>query len=285
MSVGRAMQFFLILIIALLSSSCTCEAPRQRRIFTHTEDIARFSLTNASYIPKAILQRANAAAVFITNPSGTCSGTLVTSPGKEAQIITNAHCFRDKIGRAATCEQTSVVFSMESKRLTVNCRSGTLRINRSVDLAAFMLQSKRKLPKRYQPLEIWQGKIPKWREAFIIHHPNVHETQLRNRTVFDKSVTGLDCYVLGRFPWYLRREADIFLHGLSHSCDIASGSSGAGLIDFVTGKLLGVVWGDVVLSNEEEVRLLNGAIHSRYVRRFINAEPLDPPLWWWPFDR
>ena len=140
------------------------------------------------------------------------------------------------------------------------------------------------LPKRYQPLEIWPGKLPQRREAFIIHHPNVHETQLRNRIVFDKSVTGLDCYVLGRFPWYLRREADIFLHGLSHSCDIASGSSGAGLIDFATGKLLGVVWGDVVLSNEKEVRLLNGAIHSRYVRRFINAEPLDPPPWWWPFD-
>ena len=44
------------------------KAPRQRRIVTHTEDIARFSLANASYIPKAILQRANAAAVLIINP-------------------------------------------------------------------------------------------------------------------------------------------------------------------------------------------------------------------------
>ena len=271
------------IVIALLLNGCTREAPRQRRIFAHTEDIARFSLTNASYIPKAILQRANAAAVFIINPSGSCSGTLVTLTGKEAQIVTNAHCFRDKQGRAARCKDTTVVFAMESKRLTVKCRQGTLRLNRSVDLAVFMLQNKPKLPPRYQPLEIWQGKLPKRREAFIIHHPNVHKTRLHNYTVFDKAVTGLDCYVLGRFPWYLRREADIFLHGLSHSCDISSGSSGAGLIDFATAKLLGVVWGDVVLSNEEEVRLLNGAIHSRYVRRFINVEPLAPPPWWWPF--
>lgn len=271
------------IFIALLSSSCTCEAPRQRRIVTHTEDIARFSLANASYIPKPILQRANAAAVFIINPSGTCSGTLITLAGEEMQIITNAHCFRDKQGREARCEDTTVVFAMESDRLQVNCRAGTLRTNRRVDLAVFMLDDKSTLPKRYQPLEIWQGKHPKRREAFIIHHPNVHKTQMRNHMVFDKSVTGLDCYVLGRFPWYLRMEADIFLHGISHSCDIASGSSGAGLIDFATGKLLGVVWGDVVLSNKEEVRLLNGAIHSRYVRRFINAAPLNPLPWWWPF--
>ncbi len=271
------------LVIALLSSGCTCEGPRQRRVFTHTEDIERFSLANASYIPKAILQRANAASVFIINPSGTCSGTLVSLAGKAAQIITNAHCFRDRIGRAVSCKQTSVVFSMESERLMANCRPGTLRIDRHVDLAVFMLQTKSALPRRYQPLKIWQGKLSPGREAFIIHHPDVHETQLHNRIVFDKAVTGLDCYVLGRFPWYLRMEADIFLHGLSHSCDIASGSSGAGLIDFATGKLLGVVWGDVVLSNDEEVRQLNGAIHSRYVRRFINAEPLDPPPWWWPF--
>ncbi len=275
----------LFLGLAMSVSGCTCDEPRQRRVFTHTEDIALFSLANASYIPPPILQRANAAAVFIINPSGTCSGTLVSVAGnKEAQIITNAHCFYDKQGRGARCQETEVVFAMESERLRVRCRAGTLRLNRSVDLAVFMLQDKPKLPSRFQPLAIWQGKLPHQREAFIIHHPTVHETTLRNHTVFDKAVTGLDCYVLGRFPWYLRMEADIFLHGISHSCDIASGSSGAGLIDFATAKLLGVVWGDVVLSNEEEVRLLNGAIHSRYVRRFINAEPLDPPPWWWPFE-
>ena len=171
---------------------------------------------------------------------------------------------------------------MESERLQASCRAGTLRTNHSADLATFMLQTKPTLPKRYQPLEIWQGKHPKRREAFIIHHPDVHETQLHNQIGFDKAVTGLDCYVLGRFPWYLRIEAGIFLHGVSHSCDIASGSSGAGLIDFATGKLLGVVWGDVVLSSKDEVRLLNGAIHSRYVRRFIKGEPLNPTAWWWP---
>ena len=159
-----------------------------------------------------------------------------------------------------------------------------MRLNRSADLAVFSLQEKPKLPPRYQPLAIWSGKHPERREAFIIHHPNVHEKQLRNRTLFDKSVTGLDCYTLGRFPWYLRREAGIFLHGVSHSCDIASGSSGAGLIDFATAQLLGVVWGDVILSSKKEVRLLSGAIHSRYVRRFLNDDPLDPPVWWWPFD-
>ena len=272
------------LIIAVLLSGCTCEAPRQRRIVTHTEDIARFSLANASYIPKPILQRANAAAVFIINPSGSCSGTLVTLAGKEAQIVTNAHCFRDKQGREARCQDTEVIFAVEDEHLIIKCRQGTLRLNRSVDLAVFSLQDKPKLPPRYQPLTIWSGKHPERREAFIIHHPNIHKKQLRNRMLFDKSVTGLDCYALGRFPWYLRREAGIFLHGVAHSCDIASGSSGAGLIDFATAKLLGVVWGDVILSNKEEVRLLSGAIHSRYVRRFINDEPLDPLAWWWPFD-
>ena len=274
----------IFIIIALLANGCTCEAPRSRRVVTHTEDISRYSLANASYIPEAVLQRASAASVFIINPSGTCSGTLVTLAAQTAQIVTNAHCFHDRAGRASTCEQTTVVFAMESERWTTRCRSGSLRLNQRVDLAVFSLQSKPALPQRYQPLEIWADKLPRGREAFIIHHPNVHETQLFNHTVAAKAVTGLDCRVLGRFPWYMRMEADIFLHGLSHSCDIANGSSGAGLIDFATGKLLGVIWGDVVLSNEEEVRLLSGAIHSRYVRRFIKAEPLDPPPWWWPFS-
>ena len=112
------------LIIACLLSGCTCEAPRQRRIITHTEDIALFSLTNASYIPADILQRANAAAVFIINPSGTCSGTLVALAGKEQQIVTNAHCFRDRQGRDASCLDTEVIFAMESKHLTIKCRPG-----------------------------------------------------------------------------------------------------------------------------------------------------------------
>ena len=273
-----------IVVFVLISINCTPDRPPRRRVITHTEDIARFSLENASYIPKPILDRASAASVFIINTAGTCSGTLVSLPPGPKQIITNAHCFRDRTGRAASCAQTSVVFSMEDKRLTVKCLPGSLRLNRSIDLAVFQLQHKDKLPPRYQPLDIWQGKLSKRREAFIIHHPNVHATQLRNYMAFDKAVTGIDCYVLGRFPWYLRKEADVFLYGLSHSCDIASGSSGAGLIDFASGKLLGVVWGDVVLSNDEEVRQLNGAIASRYVRRFIKNEPLDPTPWWWPFD-
>lgn len=268
----------------LLANSCTRDMPRQRRVFTHTEDIARFSLENASYIPKEILQRANAAAVLIINPVGTCSGTLVSLLGRAAQIITNAHCFRDDIGREADCERTSVVFGVERKRLTVGCQTGSLRINYTADLAVFTPKRRPKLPKHYQPLEIWRGKVPARREAFIIHHPNVHETRWRNMTVYAKAVTGIDCYAIGRFPWYLRRAAAVFLYGLSHTCDIASGSSGAGLIDFATGKLLGVVWGDAIVSSDKEVRLVNGAIASRYVRRFINNQPLKPPAWWWPFE-
>ena len=244
-----------------------CDPPKQR-IIIHTADIANYSTANAAYIPEKILTLANNATVYLETPKTSCSGTLVQTKGankkNKVQVLTSAHCFLE------TDCNTVRTYLIDKQSKHFACQQGTLRLHHDSDLALYSLQGK--LPATNKPLTVWQGKLPKLRSAFIIHYAGGN-----------KSVTGIDCYVLGNFDLFFWLISPLFLYGLSHTCSILPGSSGAGLLDFETGKLLGVVWGDAVLSSNEELRQYSGAIHYLYVQKFIKGETLTTP-WWWFLD-
>ena len=260
--------------ISLLIIISACEPPPPSKIERITSDLAIFSHANAAYLEKSVFIAASNASVYISTPSSSCSGTWIKHKGVSL-ILTNHHCFREK---DLPCEGTKAVFSMESRPRTHKCQVGSLRYHKKADLVSFRLVGK--VP--YEPISIWEGKLSSPQEAFVIHHPQVYRASAGKLGGYQKVITGLDCYALGSFNLWFWRIFPLFIYGLSHSCNIHSGSSGSGLFDSKTGKLLGVVWGDAMVGDKRKIKQYAVAIHYKYVRKFLNNQPIVPP-WWWPW--
>ena len=247
--------------IALLLIACHSQPGLKIRV--NTADIETYSEANAAYIPQPILARANSAAVYFRTPTSSCSGTYIqTSSGPK--IITSAHCFRDP----SECADVKVYFALPNQKpITRTCSS--LRLHADSDLALFTLTQPP--PAKFKPLSLWTEKFSKPRAAFVIHYPLLTLRKTRHNTRY---VTGIDCYAESSFGFYQRLANELFFYGLAHTCDIAAGSSGAGLIDLKTAKILGVIWGDVLIYTDAGVQQRSGATHYRYIRQFIANEPL-----------
>jgi hypothetical protein len=64
-------------------------------------------------------------------------------------------------------------------------------------------------------------------------------------------------------------------YSLRHTCDLIHGSSGSGLIDAKTGKILGVNWGGIKISLDAGVRTDNVATRAKYAQAFLNNSVED----------
>ena len=273
-----------------------CEVQRQplsRRgnIIGDNEIVPVAVAREAGQVDAEVLQRSLGAAALLVTAVGSryrhCFGSLLPAAEGEQlpRIITNRHCFattREQLPTTA-CARTSVYFNFSQPDTTLlgrRCLRGSLRAHTSADLAIFTLR--RELPPLHQPFTLWKGTIPAQREAFLLHYPHViHSFSSPARSVNKLSGTRLyfpitavsadGCIVKGRPKKGLWR---LVPFGLAHSCDMTKGSSGAALIDFDTGKLLGVSWGGLKLQVGKITKKVNFAVSADFLRKFIDNQPL-----------
>ncbi len=300
----------LVVGTALLSGACRArrEISRPGYIVGPTNDIERLPEIEIEEIdvPPKVLRKAIKASVLTVTVQGDgkrkyCSGSLIggRSAGDTPRIITNHHCFAEKRKGSdrslphiipEACENTTVYFSFEdddedSKPLSRKCRRGSLVTNFDADFALFSLD--KPLPAEYEPFEIWDGKVPPNRPAFIIHHPSAKESRqggeseamLREEGVYlpKKAITVKNCRVLGPFDknfWSLNPNLSV---GLKHTCDLVQGSSGSGLIDVTSGKLLGVNWGGITLTINKSEHKHNVASAAQFLRQFVASHDVTAP--------
>ena len=301
----------LIVVIALLGSACRAqrEITRPGYIVGPTNDIERLTDTDVKDIdvPAAVLARATKASILTVTELRNgkqkyCSGSLIEgrNAGDMPRIITNHHCFAQKIEGTnrslpdivpEACEETTVYFdfSLAEEPLTRKCESGSLVTNFTADFAVFSLDEE--LPEGYEPFQIWDGEVPPNRSAFIIHHPSAAESKqgreseemLKGTGVYfpKKAITVNNCKVLGRFRedfWALNPNLPF---GLRHTCDLVQGSSGSGLVDVTSGKLLGVNWGGITLTVNKVERKDNVASSAKFLRECVasdNCTVTSPPM-------
>ncbi len=291
---GVCLPMTKIWLITLLLLSC--EAPRQLlsrhgNIIGINEIVPVAVAKEAGQVDAAVLRRSLNAAVLLViatkNEYKHCFGSLLPAAKGEQQprVVTNRHCFASARARlpATACAHTSAYFNFsqpETPLLGRRCARGSMRAHAGADLAIFKLQ--RKLPPSQQPLALWRGTIPPQREAFLLHYPHViHNLAAPARSVqqlpgtthyFPITAVSADgCVVQGRPKKGLWR---LVPFGMTHSCDMTRGSSGAALLDFTTGKLLGVSWGGLKLQIGNITQKINFAISADFLRKFIDNEPL-----------
>ncbi len=301
------MSVKLIVIIALLGSACRAqrEISKPGYIVGPTNDIERLANTEVENIdiPAEVLEKAIKASILTVTEMNDgkqkfCSGSLIEgrNTGDLPRIVTNHHCFAKKISGTnrslpeivpEACKATSVYFdfSIEEEPLTLKCKSGSLVTNFAADFAIFTLDGE--LPEGYEPFKIWDGEVPPNRKAFIIHHPSAkesdpgreHEEMLKATGAYfpKKAITVNNCRVLGRFEedfWALNPNLPF---GLRHTCDLVHGSSGSGLIDATSGKLLGVNWGGITLTVNKVERKDNVASSAKFLREFVDSNNVTAP--------
>lgn len=222
-----------------------------------------------------------------TNRVKFCSGTLIAPDpvtGGNMRVLSNHHCFADQDadGKATqvispeSCVATTAYFGFTqanaSQAWTTPCLPGSLRTNFDGDLGVFTLSQNP--PDKFQPAQFWDGDPDATgRTALIIHYPDVEANMAAPPEGGVKlptaAVTLTDCKVLGGFAineWELDRTLPF---ALRHTCDLIHGSSGSGLIDVETGKLLGVNWGGIKISFDSGVRTDNVATRASYAKAFL----------------
>ena len=220
-----------------------------------------------------------------------CLGSLLPAAqhGQNPRIITNRHCFANARTplTAMACTRTSVYFNFSQPHTPLigrRCLPGSLRAHVAADLAIFTLQ--RQLPPHHRPFKLWKGSVPAAREAFLLHYPHViHSFAAPARSVsklpgtrlyFPITAVSADgCVVKGRPRKGLWR---LIPFGMVHSCDMTKGSSGAALIDFQTGQLLGVSWGGLSLRVGKVTKKINFAVSADLLQKFIANQPLHDNL-------
>lgn len=300
----------LVAVGVLFCSACRAreEIYQPGYIIGPTNDIERLAEADASalsidhdILKMAISSSVLAVTVLETGKMKFCSGSLIH--GKTStdlpRIITNHHCFAHKIegtNRALpntipeACVETTVHFDFATaiageETVTRKCQRGSLVTNYNADFAVFTLDQK--LPTQYKPFEIWEGNIPADREAFIVHYPSAEESgegkdaeQILSElgAYFPKkAITIKNCRVIGKFReefWHLNPNLPF---GLRHTCDLVQGSSGSGLVDAKTGKLLGINWGGITLKVNNEKREDNVASSAEYLRQFVSSGKVTAP--------
>ena len=230
-----------------------------------------------------------------------CSGILLVGTDGLPRVLTNQHCFREKAVedtpniKPDACASTVVYFDkigVSHKRngivpkLVRKCKRGSLRTSFEGDMAVFTLAEV--LPSGYTFTELWpKDEIPDERQAFAIHYPSAKEAgvgMVRIKGGFNgkappKAITANSCLVRMRFPSESLDQPNIkhvaykLRYSLIHSCDLTGGSSGAGLLDAESGKLLAVHFGGVGLTTI----FINTATHILHLRQFLNGEKVAFP--------
>ena len=297
----------LSIIALLLCSACLAqqEINKPGYIIGPTNDIERLNNTDmtAIAISETVLDNATRASVLAVTAMSDgkqkfCSGSLIAgrNAGDLPRIVTNHHCFAKKVKGtnrslpeivSEACEETSVYFdfSIAEEPVTRKCKSGSLVTNYFADFAMFTIDEE--LPEEYEPFAIWEGEVPANRKSFIIHHPSAKESKqgreseqvLKDTGTYfpKKAITVNNCRVLGRFEddfWHLNPNLPF---GLRHTCDLVHGSSGSGLVDVETGKLLGVNWGGITLTINKVERKDNVASSARYLQEFVTTSNVTSP--------
>ena len=309
----RNLALNLIIISTLLGNACRDQRDISKPgyILGPTNDIERLNdadmdaiTIDAEVLAQAIKSSVLAVTELDAGERKYCSGSLIEGrkAGDLPRIVTNHHCFavksdddkknNDKSPNPTiipeACVQTTVYFdfSTASEPLTRKCKSGSLVTNYVADFAMFSLA--KELPEDYQPFKIWSsGEVPLNHRAFIIHHPSAEESGqgdeskqvLKSLGAYfpKKAITVNNCRVLGRFEdsfWHLNSNLPF---GLRHTCDLVKGSSGSGLIDVETGRLLGVNWGGIIINIGKLERKDNVASSAEFLREFVNSGDVTAP--------
>lgn len=260
----------------------------QAYIIGTTSDIHSVDRDTEAKIDPDVLHAAVLIATHLsTNSVKFCSGTLISGEmgGDNYRILSNHHCFAraDADGKATTelmpeaCTATTVYFGFlkgqTREALPIPCKEGSLRTNFDGDLSVFSLS--KNPPDVYKPLQFWDGdESAEGRTALIVHYPDVEDDMAQPVDGGPKLPTAAatinDCKVLGLFAvseWDLDRTLP---YSLRHTCDLIHGSSGSGLIDAQTGKLLGVNWGGIKISLDSGVRTDNVATRARFAQAFLS---------------
>lgn len=221
-----------------------------------------------------------------------CSGSLIVAAnGTETyRVLSNHHCFAEadadgkatKTLMAEACTKTSVYFGyvkgQTAESSPISCKPGSLRTNFDGDLSVFALA--KNPPDKYRPLALWdEGEVPEGRAALIVHYPDVEAEMAKpvdgGAKLPTAAATLNDCKVLGLFAvseWDLDRTLP---YSLRHTCDLIHGSSGSGLIDVKTGKILGVNWGGIKISLDDGTRTDNVATRAKFAQAFLDNKVDD----------
>lgn len=220
-----------------------------------------------------------------------CSGVLIgpeEGDGEdELRVLSNFHCFaqtneegdvnREFLPEA--CANTRVYFGFDQDSAdsvqTVKCAEGTLIGDFTGDLSVFKLAES--VPKGFKALEIWtEPEIPNNRKAAIIHHPDIKDRftpiSETNETLPAASITKDNCNTRGDFAtdeWHLDHTLP---YSVKHTCDLVHGSSGSPLIDYESGKILGVNWGGIEIKYKDEKKKINAATKGFYINAFLSGK-------------
>ncbi len=217
-----------------------------------------------------------------------CSGVLIKkSHSDSGRILTNHHCFAvpGDDGKATTkllpsaCTETTVYFGFSAnsnpKPFFTTCKKGSLKTDYQGDIATFELAELP--PDDHLRLELMPNPPKKGSKALILHYPDIKEHMARppesRIKLPEAAITTENCEVVGSFPkseWILDRTLE---HSLRHTCDLIHGSSGSGLIDQNTKKLIGINWGGIKVSYTNKTRTDNVATSASYVSDFLDGKP------------
>lgn len=264
------------------------EVNRSAYIVGPTNDIKKMGENERREVPAGVY---NASVLIATQLKDKkikfCSGTLIASAGptENPRILTNHHCFahQDAEGKAVNeliseaCENTRVYFGYysgeASSAASIGCQPDSLRTNFDGDLAVFTMEEHPKPP--HSPLQLWDGDtVPEGRKAYIVHYPDVTEnleaTAPGAARLPVAAVTTQDCKVAGPFDpseWDLDRTLPF---SIRHTCDLIHGSSGSALVDAQTSTMIGVNWGGIKITYDNETRVDNVATKIDFVRAFLD---------------
>lgn len=278
--------------LLICSTLISCKKPslqagRTAYIVGPTNDIVSMRSEKTDEVDADVL---SSAVLIVTQTDGDkvkfCSGTLIDSEisGERLRVLSNHHCFA-QIGDNQLASETLMVGACTDTKVylgflpdqTANafvsaCEPGSLKTNFNGDLSVFTLSSE--VPPNFKPVSLYDGQDQGiGRRALIVHYPNIEENLETPRggkvELPTAALTINDCRVLGEFDpieWSLDRSLPI---SLRHSCDLIHGSSGSGLIDAETGKLLGVNWGGIKVSYSDRERVDNVATKAKFVEAFL----------------
>lgn len=259
-----------------------------------SNDIETITEKDAERIHQDIL---NSSVVFVTSVSKNsrkyCSGTIIAPQESDGpyRILTNRHCFVEEEGTkevqpllSGHCSSTKVFFGYlkgKAHKKSIGYCAGGFRSDPNGDLAIFNLKEVPKSP--YNSAELWDGPSPGAnKEAMIVHYPFIAKDDARYQTetgyvreagirIPFAQVTEDNCLTGEPFSqeeWQFDRALPV---SIKHSCDQKKGSSGSGLFDRESGRLIGVNWGGIILSYQNrQKRVHNVATSIGYVRNFVN---------------
>ena len=279
--------------------------PATRRFISQIDSVTRQLIARVAKSSVLIVTVVPTAGSKNKNELKFCSGSLVSVDG-EPRILSNQHCFAktaagnkdqnlDELLPQA-CLETRVYFDFKlpvAEATVFRCKRGTLRTNHRADLAIFALD--RQLPDGFQPLELWQGELKDLvgRKVFTIHHPgtgpkNTLPLPDLKAPAPSKMITVRNCLYLGGFAQQTWDDRGGIPYQIRHTCDLLDGSSGSGLVDLQTGKLLGVNIGSVemhvITSSKSKPEVVNQtkytynvATVAKFVRDFTENRPLPNP--------